>query len=67
MINNPFYKKEGSQFVLYKPNFTPRDSSEFSENTFVSGAPNIIERFESVEALQLESLKLFQMRAESAS
>ena len=65
-INQPYYKQEGSEFVLYKPDFQQSDSTQFSESTSVSGAPETMGRFSTEEDLQQESVRLFNVRAQKA-
>lgn len=66
-LNAPYYRFEGSEYVLYKPDFVLAAPPEASGHSFVDGgAPHIVGRFDTLEALQEESVKQFGVEAAKA-
>jgi hypothetical protein len=62
-LNQPYFKREGNIWILYKLNFSTGDSN-FSEHTSVADGNSIeVERFSSEEELQQKSLELFKQKA----
>jgi hypothetical protein len=62
-LEQPYFKKEGNMFILYKLNFSTNEPG-FSEHTFVAGGNSIeVGRFSTEEELQKKSLELFKEKA----
>lgn len=58
-LDQPYYKKEGNIFILYRANFTTNKDG-FSENTYVAGGNSIeARRFSTLNELQQKSNELF--------
>jgi len=62
-LEQPYFKKEGNVFVLYKLNFSTSEPG-FSEHTSVASGNGIeVGRFSTEEELQRKSLELFKEKA----
>lgn len=65
-INKPYLRQEGSDFVLYYPDFVPDSAAQKISHATVVGSPRIVGRFPTEEELQKESMKQFGRRAQRA-